>query len=191
MRPLSPAGEDARFVDDFVYQSGLQEEIAISGFYCRDPVRKEHEAAASSWLALNPDLPESTREWAQQNLRFYVGPARGGSVIANKKDDLWARLDDYPRVLIAILAKQKEKALPLFLRCIEELDYPKSSTVLYVRTNNNTDRTEQILRDWIARIGPSYAAVDSMPRRSRSRWKHSARTNGIRPGSGYWATYET
>ncbi len=74
--------------------------------------------------------------------------------------DVRSRLDAYPRVLIAILAKQKEIALPLFLRCIQELDYPKSSIVLYVRTNNNTDRTEQILRDWIARVGSSYAAVE-------------------------------
>ena len=74
--------------------------------------------------------------------------------------DLSSPLDAYPRVLIAILAKQKEKALPLFLRCIEELDYPKSSIVLYVRTNNNTDRTEEILRDWIERVGPSYAGVE-------------------------------
>jgi glycosyltransferase involved in cell wall biosynthesis len=73
---------------------------------------------------------------------------------------LRSRLHTYPRVLIAILAKQKEKALPLFLRCIEELDYAKSSIVLYVRTNNNTDRTEQILRDWIERVGPCYAAVE-------------------------------
>jgi hypothetical protein len=73
--------------------------------------------------------------------------------------ELRSRLDTYPRVLVAILAKQKEKALPLFLRCIEELDYPKPSIVLYVRTNNNTDRTEQILRDWIARVG-SYADVE-------------------------------
>ena len=91
---------------------------------------------AVGWHSI-PTSRKSTREWAQQNLRFYVGPARGGSVIANKKDDLWARLDDYPRVLIAILAKQKEKALPLILCCIEELDYPKSSTVLYVRTNSH------------------------------------------------------
>lgn len=107
---LQRPSDDAKFVEDFVYQSGLQEEIAISGFYCRDAARRERAAAASSWLALNPDLPESTREWAQQNLRFYVGSARGeDSVIANKKNDLWARLDAYPRVLIAILAKQKEK----------------------------------------------------------------------------------
>ena len=63
-------------------------------------------------------------------------------------------------MLIAILAKQKEKTLPLFLRCIEGLDYPKSSIVLYVRTNNNTDRSEEILREWIDRVRPFYAAVE-------------------------------
>jgi GR25 family glycosyltransferase involved in LPS biosynthesis len=63
-------------------------------------------------------------------------------------------------VLLAILAKQKETALPLYLDCIEVLDYPKSSIVLYIRTNNNTDLTEQILRDWVARVGHLYAAVE-------------------------------
>ena len=65
-----------------------------------------------------------------------------------------------PRVLLAILAKQKEPALPLYLQCIEELDYPKSSIVLYIRTNNNRDNTETILRDWVGRVGKHYAAVE-------------------------------
>lgn len=65
-----------------------------------------------------------------------------------------------PRVLLAILAKQKEPSLPLYLKCIEELDYPKSSIVLYIRTNNNRDRTEEILRDWVTRVGSQYAGVD-------------------------------
>ncbi len=65
-----------------------------------------------------------------------------------------------PRVLVSILAKQKEPSLPLYLKCIEELDYPKSSIVLYIRTNNNKDNTEAILREWVARVGKHYAAVD-------------------------------
>lgn len=65
-----------------------------------------------------------------------------------------------PRVLLAILAKQKEAALPLYLQCIEKLDYPKASIVLYIRTNNNRDNTETILRDWVARVGKHYAAVE-------------------------------
>lgn len=66
----------------------------------------------------------------------------------------------HPRVLLAILAKQKEPVLPLYLRCIEALDYPKDSIVLHVRTNNNTDRTTDILREWVARVGHQYASVE-------------------------------
>lgn len=65
-----------------------------------------------------------------------------------------------PSVLLAILAKQKEPMLPTYLRCIELLDYPKDRISLYVRTNNNTDRTEMILREWLTQVGPRYASVD-------------------------------
>jgi FkbM family methyltransferase len=68
--------------------------------------------------------------------------------------------DSAPKVLVAILAKQKEATLPFYLRCIEALDYPKSSIALYIRTNNNTDRTADLLREWLARVGGSYASVE-------------------------------
>jgi Anp1/Methyltransferase FkbM domain len=73
---------------------------------------------------------------------------------------LYSQINIPPRVLIAILAKQKEKVLPLYLECIESLDYPKSSIVLYIRTNNNTDRTEELLREWIEPIRHLYAGVE-------------------------------
>ena len=65
-----------------------------------------------------------------------------------------------PRVLLAILARQKQAVLPFYLNCIEALDYPKSSIVLYVRTNNNTDRTSAILKEWLGRVGADYAGVE-------------------------------
>lgn len=65
-----------------------------------------------------------------------------------------------PRILLAILAKQKEAVLPLYLRCIEALDYPKDRIVLHVRTNNNTDATERLLGEWLERVGSQYAAVE-------------------------------
>ncbi len=54
---------------------------------------------------------------------------------------------------------RRKRALPLYLECIERLDYPKSAIVLSIRTNNNTDATEAILRKWIARVGVQYAAA--------------------------------
>jgi hypothetical protein len=65
-----------------------------------------------------------------------------------------------PRVLLAILARQKQAVLPFYLTCIEALDYPKSSIVLYVRTNNNTDRTLAILKEWLGDAGHEYAGVE-------------------------------
>lgn len=61
--------------------------------------------------------------------------------------------------LLAILARQKEPVLPLYLRCIESLDYPKERICLYVRTNNNRDRTSEILRQWLSRVDSQYAAL--------------------------------
>lgn len=65
-----------------------------------------------------------------------------------------------PKIMLAILAKQKGPTLPFYLSCIEALDYPKASIALYVRTNNNTDRTEVILRSWLGRVSHLYASVE-------------------------------
>jgi hypothetical protein len=68
--------------------------------------------------------------------------------------------NDVPQVLMSILAKQKAIFLPLYLKCIEQLDYPKSAIHLHVRTNNNTDNTEALLREWLDRVGPLYASFE-------------------------------
>lgn len=62
-------------------------------------------------------------------------------------------------ITIAILAKDKAHALPLYLKCIENQSWPKEKAYLYVRTNNNNDTTAQILREWIAKVGDQYAGV--------------------------------
>lgn len=56
---------------------------------------------------------------------------------------------DKPIVLVAILAKQKEKMLPAWLDSLSKWDYPKDRMILYVRSNNNTDRTVPILQEWL------------------------------------------
>ena len=54
-----------------------------------------------------------------------------------------------PIVFVAILAKQKEAMLPAWLESLSQWDYPKDRMILYVRSNNNTDGTEAILRQWV------------------------------------------
>lgn len=62
-------------------------------------------------------------------------------------------------ITIAILAKDKSHTLPLYLMCIENQTFPKNNTYLYIRTNNNTDNTEQILREWVDRVKDQYLGI--------------------------------
>ena len=52
-------------------------------------------------------------------------------------------------MVVAILAKDKEHCLPRYLKCLESQTWPKSRTLLYVRTNNNNDRTSEMLQAWV------------------------------------------
>lgn len=60
------------------------------------------------------------------------------------------------KILLAILARNKEHVLPYFLQCIENLDYPKQLLTLYVNTNNNCDNTEEVLTTWIKKHEKAY-----------------------------------
>ena len=64
-----------------------------------------------------------------------------------------------PTVLVAILAKQKAACLPLYLDCIDKLDYPKSKITLWVRENDSTDDTRAILEAWLDQHRHEYAKV--------------------------------
>src|SRR5439155_3364960 len=147
------------FVQRWVYDYGLLDEFAINAYWA-GAYRESLDASLK--LLASDKLPPSMAQRITDNARFaadklpkYKEPDLGTlgaeSLIDQHKlapqRPLRSRLNGVPRVLVAILAKQKEPALPLYLDCIEALDYPKSSIVLYIRTNNNTDRTEQILRE--------------------------------------------
>ena len=165
--------EDALFAEPWIYDYGLSDEFAVNAYWVR-----RHDDALGECLRLlsGGKLPaaEHARVTANAKASWEVlakshVPSRLGSAGATDflqqhalapARRLRTRLVSPPRVLLAILAKQKEPVLPLYLQCIEDLDYPKSEIVLYIRTNNNTDNTEAVLRDWVARVGHLYAGVE-------------------------------
>jgi hypothetical protein len=63
------------------------------------------------------------------------------------------------KILIAILARDKEATLPLYLECIEKLDYPKRDIILYIRTNNNSDNTKGLLLNFISKNVREYNRI--------------------------------
>lgn len=64
-----------------------------------------------------------------------------------------------PIVFVALLAKQKAQVLNYFLETLDAWDYPKDLIHIYIRTNNNTDNTEEILADWIGRNAQAYRSI--------------------------------
>ena len=62
-------------------------------------------------------------------------------------------------ITIALLVKQKAAILPSWLEMIEALDYPKERINLFVRTNNNTDNTTAILRQWVSKVQGAYRQI--------------------------------
>jgi hypothetical protein len=60
-------------------------------------------------------------------------------------------------ILVAILAKDKAPCLPRYLECLLNQTFPKNKTHLYIRTNDNNDNTEEILKEFISKN--TYASV--------------------------------
>jgi GR25 family glycosyltransferase involved in LPS biosynthesis len=160
------------FVQPWVYDYGLLDEFGINAYWA-GAYRESLDACLK--LLATDKLPASMVQRVAANARFATDkiPAAQTTNLGRLGEEdfikqhamlpqrpLHSRVKEASRVLLAILAKQKEPALPLYLDCIEALDYPKSSIILYIRTNNNTDKTEQILRDWVARVGHLYHSVE-------------------------------
>jgi hypothetical protein len=64
-----------------------------------------------------------------------------------------------PTIFVAILAKQKAPMLPAWLESLYRWDYPKDRITLYIRSNNNTDPTSDILKQWANEHRQEYASV--------------------------------
>jgi hypothetical protein len=62
-------------------------------------------------------------------------------------------------IVIAILAKDKEYCLPIYLSCLLNQTYPKKNIHLYIRTNDNKDNTCKILDDFVNNHSNKYASV--------------------------------
>ena len=164
--------DNALFSETWIYEYGALDEYAINGYWSG-----HHREAIQACTRLlgSTALPADQRERVAQNAQYSIEklqtdprPSRfcPKDLIPGQYEPQPERLfgpslgDRAPKILVAILVKQKERTLPLYLRCIEALDYPKDRIVIYIRTNNNTDRTHAVLIDWIAKNQAQYASID-------------------------------
>jgi hypothetical protein len=62
-------------------------------------------------------------------------------------------------ITIAILARDKAHTLPLFLKCISAQTFPKAHINIYIKTNNNSDNSTEILENWFENNKNMYKKV--------------------------------
>lgn len=62
-------------------------------------------------------------------------------------------------IVVAILAKDKAPTLPLYLDCLLNQTFPKERMHLYIRANDSSDSTVELLREWVNRNGYLYKSV--------------------------------
>lgn len=164
------------FIEQWVADYALLDEFSIAAYWAG---HHAESVEACRRLLADPRTPGEHHARIRQNMGYGIArlekagldqlrPVSGQSPAsttptprpANSEPPQRRDLSKVPRILMAILAKQKEPVLPFYLDCIEALDYPKGAIDLHVRTNNNTDRTATILRDWLARVGPQYGHIE-------------------------------
>jgi glycosyltransferase involved in cell wall biosynthesis len=158
------------FIEPWIYDYGLLDEFAVNAYWAH---RYQDCVDACERLLREGKLAAEVRERVAANAAFArekLEPAPSppvGAVMAPAPPPqaTWLTPETGaaappPRVFLAILAKQKEPILPFYLLCLDALDYPKDRIALYIRSNNNTDRTADILRDWLAQVGTQYASVE-------------------------------
>ncbi|KAG7265107.1 hypothetical protein CRUP_020064, partial [Coryphaenoides rupestris] len=87
-----------------------------------------------------------------------------------------------PRVLVALLCRNSEHSLPLFLGTVERLNYPKNRLALWVGTDHNIDNTSALLEDWLAQVQSNYHYVE---------WSHQENSSdygGEEAGPKHWTS---
>jgi hypothetical protein len=88
-----------------------------------------------------------------------------------------------PRVQITILVRDHAHSLPLFFKCVENIDYDPKYLSIYIHTNDNNDNTSVLLKEWsdeqkrqgkyanVYFLEESYPALKNNPGKS-SGWKN-------------------
>ncbi|XP_003706615.1 glycosyltransferase 25 family member [Megachile rotundata] len=66
-----------------------------------------------------------------------------------------------PSVLITILVRNKAHTLPYFLTFLEQLNYPKQRIHLWICSDNNIDKSIEILSTWLNRTAKEYHGVET------------------------------
>jgi hypothetical protein len=163
---------DGLFVETWIYDYGLLDEYAINAYWAGHyhesldaclklqtapgfPADQHARLAANARFAFDR-LPRAPEQASYTPLTHPPGQHRLGSARELHPAQLNGASS---KVLLAILLGDHEPLLPLYLQCIEALDYPKTSLIVYI-AGQCSEHARELLDAWTARVGAQYAAIE-------------------------------
>lgn len=79
--------------------------------------------------------------------------------------------DTLPTVLITILVRNKAHTLPYFFGCLENLSYPKEKISLFIRSDHNVDKSNDMLEEWMSKTKKLYPDLNIRLDRKNEHYK--------------------
>ena len=108
-------------------------------------------------IAIEQSNTTTTIVRQQEPNEYYYHPFFKGH--ESKRLMYWSYKERPDTIVFAILAKNKGAVLPLYLECLLKQTLSKQQIHLYIRTNDNTDDTANILKKFIDTHGHAYASI--------------------------------
>lgn len=171
--------KDVLFNEEWMDHWGMMFQMSIASYYVG-----QHQQSLNlcDYLIKADNVPEHIREQVKRNREFpaqkliaqmdslypEVIPAENESTsikenaIATKKEKISKKNGvkaPGKSVLISICAKDQAHVLPVFLNCIQNLDYDKKLITLDISSCKSSDQTEELLKKWVARHRSHYKEV--------------------------------
>lgn len=164
---------DSLFAEPWIYETGLRDEFAVNAYWAG---KAGESLEVCLELLETGKLQEYDKQRVVRNLRAAWeivrqpgAPKNLGALGAEPfiaQYDLKAsralhtKLDRFPNVLIAIHATQSEELLQFHLENIANLEYPKSSILVYIQTTKDNPFSQAVIQKWADENSQSYAHVD-------------------------------
>lgn len=151
---------DSEFKDDF--KAKLKNAVSVN--FIEVPNLKSWEQAFLEFLILAEKCTKiygTPMSSFTEEAGLFRGKIHYSKILTPIVEEIKLDMDKeiLPAITIAILCKDKAHVLPLYLKCIYSLYYPKDKIYLYIRTNDNKDQSVVVLKKWINHVKNEYADI--------------------------------
>lgn len=152
-----PKPNDLLFLEDWVYEWGFREELAIAGFY--QPETRERAFKITNGLALDPKIPDYLRHQARINMVHYLKPLREFAPSYREQEINFTPSPGYTAMNPCVV-NRPDGGLEVMLRTV---NYKINDAGQYMIGEKGCWDTPIETENWLLQLGPDLRTRDYVP----------------------------